>query len=68
MFEKTVTKPGPDQSPIYTFLGKSGNLPAWNFAKYVVGKDGKIIAFFPSQVTPEAPELRAAIAKALAAN
>ena len=68
MFEKTVTKPGAEQSPIYSFLGKTGNLPAWNFAKYVVDKNGKVVAFFPSQVTPEAPELRAAIAKALAAN
>ena len=68
MFEKLVTKPGADQSPIYAFLGKTGNLPAWNFAKYVVDKTGKVIAFFPSQVTPEAPELRAAIANALAAN
>jgi glutathione peroxidase len=66
MFEKLVTRPGAEQSPIYSFLGKSGNLPAWNFAKYVVDKNGKVVAFFPSEVTPEAPELRAAIARALA--
>jgi glutathione peroxidase len=68
MFEKVVTKAGASQSPIYSFLGASGNLPAWNFSKYVVGRDGKIVAFFPSKVTPEAPELRAAIEKALAAK
>jgi glutathione peroxidase len=68
MFEKVVTKAGATQSPVYSFLGTSGNLPAWNFSKYVVGKDGKIVAFFPSKVTPEAPELRAAIDKALAAR
>jgi glutathione peroxidase len=66
MFEKVVTRPGSTQSPVYSFLGKSGNLPAWNFAKYVVDKNGKVVAFFPSQVTPESPELRAAISKALA--
>jgi glutathione peroxidase len=66
MFAKTVTKAGPDQSPVYTFLGTSGNLPSWNFSKYVIGKDGKIVAFFPSKVTPDAPELKAAIDKALA--
>jgi glutathione peroxidase len=66
MFEKVVTKAGADQSPIYAYLGTSGNLPAWNFSKYVVGKDGKIVAFFPSTVTPEDPTLRAAIAKAMA--
>ena len=66
MFEKLVTKRGPDQSPIYAFLGTSGKLPAWNFSKYVIDKQGRIVAFFPSEVTPEDPALRAAIAKALA--
>jgi glutathione peroxidase len=65
MFSKLVTKPGSDQSPIYRFLGTSGHLPAWNFSKYVIGKDGRIVAFFPSDVTPESPELRRAITKAL---
>jgi glutathione peroxidase len=66
MFEKVVTKKGADQSPVYGYLGSTGNLPAWNFSKYVVGKDGKVFAFFPSNVTPEDPALRDAIAKALA--
>ena len=68
MFAKVSTLAGPDQSPIYKFLGTTGHLPAWNFSKYLVGKNGKVIAFYPSEVTPDAPELRAAIAKALAAN
>src|SRR4029453_16499105 len=66
MFSKLVTVAGPGQSPIYRFLGASGHLPAWNFAKYVVGKDGRVAAFFPSEVTPDAPELRRAITAALA--
>ena len=66
MFEKVVTRKGTDQSPIYTFLGSSGNLPSWNFAKYLIGKDGAVVGFFPSAVTPESTELRGAIAKALA--
>ena len=65
MFAKLVTRPGPNQSPIYTFLGASGNLPSWNFAKYLIGKDGAVVGFFPSAVTPESTELRGAIAKAL---
>jgi glutathione peroxidase len=65
MFSKLVTKPGSEQSPIYRFLGTSGHLPAWNFSKYVIGKDGRIVAFFPSDVTPESAELRGAITKAL---
>lgn len=67
VFSKVVTRPGASQSPAYAFLGRSGNLPAWNFSKYVVGRDGQVAAFFPSQVAPESPELRAAIDKALAA-
>ena len=68
MFAKISTLPGPRQSPIYGFLGATGKLPAWNFSKYVVGKDGKVVAFFPSDVTPEAPALRNAIAKALGSS
>ncbi len=66
MFSKLVTKAGPGQSPIYQFLGASGQLPGWNFSKYLIGKDGTVKAFFPSKVTPEDPELRKAIADALA--
>jgi glutathione peroxidase len=68
MFAKVVTRPGPQQSPIYAFLGSSGHLPGWNFSKYLIGKDGKVIAFYPSEVTPESPELRRAIMNALAAK
>jgi glutathione peroxidase len=66
MFEKVVTLKGAGQSPVYAFLGASGRLPAWNFSKYVIDKQGKVVAFFPSEVTPEDPALRAAINKALA--
>ena len=65
MFEKVVTKRGAGQSPVYAFLGASGQLPEWNFGKYVIDKQGRIIAFFPSEVTPEDPALRNAITKAL---
>jgi glutathione peroxidase len=69
MFEKVVTKRSSNaQSPIYAYLSQSGYLPQWNFAKYVVDKQGQVVAFFPSDVTPEDPRLRAAIDRALAAN
>jgi glutathione peroxidase len=68
MFSKVVTKAGPDQSPVYAFLGQTGNLPKWNFSKYLVDKHGKVVGFFPSDVKPESPELRQAIEKALAAS
>jgi glutathione peroxidase len=65
MFEKVVTKAGADQSPVYGFLGNGRELPSWNFGKYVVGKDGKVVKFFPSKTPPDAPELREAIDAAL---
>jgi glutathione peroxidase len=68
MFEKVVTTKGRGQSPIYAWLGASGHLPAWNFAKFVIGKNGQVVAFFPSEVAPESPQLRGAIARALAAS
>lgn len=66
LFEKIVTTASAGQSPVYAFLGQSGSLPTWNFAKYVVGRDGKVRAFFPSRVEPGDPTLRAAIERALA--
>jgi glutathione peroxidase len=68
LFSKVVTKAGDGQSPIYAFLGQSGSLPQWNFSKYVIGRDGKIRAFFPSRTAPDDPALRAAIEDALAAR
>ena len=65
IFEKVVTKPGAAQSAVYAFLGQAGQLPSWNFAKYLVGKDGRVIKFFPSKVAPESSELNDAIAAAL---
>lgn len=65
MFAKVETQAGARQSPIYRFLGAGGPLPQWNFAKYLVGKDGRVIAFYSSDVTPESRQLRDAITKAL---
>ena len=40
---------------------------AWNFEKFLVGKDGSVIARFKSGVEPESAELKGAIEAALAA-
>lgn len=66
LFTKLSTQPGAEQSPVYKFLGATGNLPDWNFCKYLVGKDGGVRAFFSGEVAPDAPELRHAITEALA--
>lgn len=69
LFEKVVTRSGPEQSPIYAELSQQiGKLPAWNFAKYLVDRHGKVLGFFEPQVAPEAPMLRAAIETALSSG
>jgi glutathione peroxidase len=65
LFAKVQTRPGPNQSPAYRRLGESGHLPAWNFYKYVVGRDGQVTAVFPTSVPPDSKALRDAIEQAL---
>ena len=66
LFDKVVTKAGAGQSPVYANLQKqSGELPGWNFSKYLVGKDGKVVKFYKSGVKPEDPGLRKDIEAAL---
>lgn len=64
MFEKLDVK-GPRQAPVYQFLTKGFGEPQWNFHKYLVGKDGRVIQAFPSKVAPDSSELTAAIEAAL---
>jgi glutathione peroxidase len=66
MLEKVQTRAGAGQSEVYQVLGEeAGELPRWNFGKYLVGKDGHVIAYFESGVAPDSGELRNAIAAAL---
>jgi len=57
MFEK-ISVAGKDQHPLYAFLsskdqnGSVGDSPKWNFSKYLVDENGKVIKFFPSNVKP----------------
>jgi glutathione peroxidase len=67
LFAKVETKPGGGQSPVYAFLTRSGDAPNWNFCKYLVGRNGEVRAFFPSNVAPEDRALRQAVDEALAA-
>jgi glutathione peroxidase len=64
MFEKVVTK-GEGQSPVYQFLTTGFSAPTWNFCKYLIDKNGKVLDFFPSKVTPEDKQLTDAIDAAL---
>ena len=68
LMEKVHVK-GPEQHPLYAALtGKDGAFPgdvAWNFGKFLIGKDGKPIARFEPKTTPDSPEVTGAIEKAL---
>jgi glutathione peroxidase len=70
MMSKISVK-GDDQAPLYRFLTGGAANPAvagdikWNFTKFLVDREGKVVARFESAVTPESPEVQAAIEKAL---
>lgn len=68
LYEKVqITTDPPAQSPIYSFLeGATGERPGWNFGKYLVGRDGEVIAYFGPRVAPDSAELVDAIDRALA--
>ena len=58
-----------DPSPLWRDLARQpeSGPPVWNFAKYLVGADGKLIARWPTKVTPEDPQIVEAIEAALPA-
>jgi len=68
LFSKIPVK-GPAADPLYRYLtglpGKQGGEVTWNFNKFLVGPDGKVIEHFDSKVDPMSPELTAKIEKAL---
>lgn len=61
---------GPEQHPLYEALtGKEAVFPGpidWNFAKFLIGRDGRVLHRYTSKVTPEAPELVKDLEAALA--
>ncbi len=71
MFAKISVRGG-DQAPLYRFLTSDQTNPRfggqiwWNFTKFLVGRDGQIVARFGPRVSPETPEVVAAIESALA--
>jgi glutathione peroxidase len=56
---------GPNRSPLYQFLVGNGPDIAWNFGKFLVGRDGEVVARFEPQTAPDDAGLKAAIEKAL---
>ena len=70
MFSKISVK-GKDMHPLYQCLtnrqisGEFGGPITWNFNKFLIDKDGKIIARFPSEIDPLDPQITEAIEAAL---
>ena len=66
MFGKTSVS-GPGAVPLYKMLAaKTGAAPAWNFHKYLLARDGHVVAGYPSQVEPDDKKLLQEIEKQLA--
>jgi len=65
MFAKTAVK-GAQANPLHASLAKiTGEEPKWNFNKYLIGRDGKVIEYFPSKIAPEDKQLTGKIEAAL---
>jgi glutathione peroxidase len=71
LFDKIEVN-GAGRHPLYTMLaGKDSPYPGnigWNFTKFLISKDGRVIKRFDSKVTPDSPEVITAIQTALAAK
>lgn len=64
MFAKVSVAPG--ASPFFDGLARaSGERPAWNFHKYLISRDGRNVASFPSKVDPESREFVARVEEML---
>jgi glutathione peroxidase len=62
---------GSDKTPLYQYLTsteqnpKTGGEIKWNFTKFLIGRDGQILARFEPAITPEDPALTSAVSSAL---
>ncbi len=68
LFDKIHVK-GPEQAPLYAALtGPDAKFPGdvkWNFGKFLIGKNGEVIARFEPKTVPNDPALVAAVEQAL---
>lgn len=70
MFSKIEVN-GRGRAPLYSWLTSQSTKPdgpgdiTWNFAKFVIDRSGAVVARFDPSTAPTAPDVRAAIQKAL---
>ena len=68
MFMKSTLK-GRDANPLFAALARAtGSAPGWNFHKYLIDRQGRPVASYSSESTPNSPALVAAVESALAAK
>jgi glutathione peroxidase len=48
---------GGDTHPFYRWAARTASTPGWNFHKYLVSRDGRLAASFPSMLDPAAPDI-----------
>ena len=68
LFDKVHAK-GRKMHPLYRWLTQAGDKPGpvtWNFEKFLLGRDGRLVGRWPPRVAPDAPEVVQAIERALA--
>lgn len=66
MFAKSSVK-GKEANPLHASLIKiTGQEPKWNFTKYLIDRNGKVLEYFPSKVEPTDKQLVSKIEQALA--
>jgi len=68
MFAKTVVS-GESRNPLYSAIHRAtGQAPRWNFHKFLIDRNGKVVGSFSSGTEPTAPSLQKAIETALLAS
>jgi glutathione peroxidase len=68
MFGKTAVRGG-DANPLFRQLAaQTGKSPSWNFNKYLIGRDGKVLAHYGSTTRPDDPGLLRLLEQQLAAR
>lgn len=66
LYGKSSVK-GKDANPLFKTLAAKSEAPGWNFNKYLVGRDGKLVEHYGSKVKPDNADLVKAIEAALGA-
>jgi glutathione peroxidase len=68
MFGKSSVR-GTDANPLFRQLAaETGKTPSWNFNKYLIGRNGKVVAHYSNFTRPDDPALLKALEQQLAAH